>query len=57
MFLAHPMHAHEALRTIRTLARIALETDKDKLSTEVHGDTLRRILQDVMVVAEKALGK
>jgi hypothetical protein len=51
------MHAHEALRTIRTLARIALETDKDKLSTEVHGDTLRRILQDVMVVAEKVLGK
>ena len=51
------MDAREALRTIRTLARIALDTDKDKLSTEALADTLRRALQGVVLVAEKVVGK
>ena len=51
------MDAQEALRTIRALARIALDADKDKLSTEARFDTLRRALQGVVVVAEKAIGK
>ena len=55
MFLAHPMHAHEALRTIRTLARIALDTDSDELPPEAIVDMLRRALQGVVVVAEKVL--
>jgi hypothetical protein len=51
------MDAQEALWTIRTLARIALDTDNDELSTEALADMLRRALQGVVVVAEKALGK
>jgi hypothetical protein len=51
------MDAQEALRTIRTLARIALDTEKDELSTEAVADMLRRALQGVVVVAEKVLGK
>ena len=51
------MDAQEALRTKRTLARIALDTDSDELSTEALADMLRRTLQGVVVVAEKVLGK
>jgi hypothetical protein len=54
---AHPMDAQEALRTIRALARIALDTDNDELSTDALADMLRRALQGVVVVAEKVLGK
>jgi hypothetical protein len=51
------MDAQEALRTIRTLARIALDTDSDELSAVALADMLRRTLQGVVVVAEKVLGK
>jgi len=51
------MDVQDALRTIRTLARIALDTDKDELPPEAAIDMLRRALQGVVVVAEKVLGK
>lgn len=60
------MDAYDALRTIQTLARIALESqnatasvanDDEGLSAEAHAEMQRRTLNGIMVMTEKALAK
>jgi hypothetical protein len=49
------MDAHDALRTIRTLARVVLESDDGHLSLEALADMQRRTLKGIIMVIEKAL--
>ena len=51
-----PMDVYEALRTIQTLARQALESEKDEwLSAERLVEIQRRTLKDIEAVTKKAL--
>ena len=47
------MDAHDALRTIRTLARVALDGDDGRLSVEAVADMQRRTLRGIITVIEK----
>ena len=51
------MDTHEALRTILTLARVALESDDGHLPDEALVDMQRRTLNGIVTVIEKALAK
>jgi hypothetical protein len=51
------MDAHDALRTIQTLARVALDSDNGHLSAEALVDMQRRTLKGIITVIEKALAK
>lgn len=51
------MDAYDALRTIQTLARVALDSDDEELSAETLADMQRRTLNGIVVVTENALAK
>jgi hypothetical protein len=51
------MDAYEALRTIQTLAHVALESEEEGLSAEALPELQRRTLNGIVVVTEKALAK
>jgi len=51
------MEAYDALRTIQALARVALDSDDEGLSTEALAEMPRRTLHGIVVVKEKALAK
>lgn len=51
------MDVYDALRTIQTLARVALESDDEGLSAETLAEMHRRTLNGIVVVTEKALAK
>jgi hypothetical protein len=47
------MDAHDALRTIMTLALVALESDDGRLSAEALADMQRRTLMGIIAVIKK----
>ena len=49
------MDAYEALRTIHTLARVALDSDDEGLTIESLADHFQRTLNGIVVITEKAL--
>lgn len=48
---------YDALRTIQTLARVALATDNEEVSAETIAEIQRRTLNGIVVVTENALAK
>jgi hypothetical protein len=51
------MEAYEALRTIQTLAHVALEREDERLSTEALAELQHITLHGIVVVTENALTK
>jgi hypothetical protein len=49
------MDSHDALQTIKILARVALETDDGCLSAEALADMQRRTLKGIVTVIEKVV--
>ena len=48
---------YDSLRTIQTLARIALASDNEEVSTETIVEIQRRTLNGIVLVTEKELAK